>query len=467
MQTFTSTRAHAPHDFIEAAMSTLAAGGGLSVPTEWPTLPATVRNPAADGSSTYTETGLAITQLFAAGTPAEAMQAALWQDYATAFPVEPAPLVTLQDNLHVLELFHGPTLSFKDYALQWVGRLINALLGDQQRTILAATSGDTGAAALAAVAHCPQLRCIVLHPLGRVSDIQRKQMTTIDNPRVMNIAIEGSFDDCQNIVKAIFSEQNHAHALLAMNSINFMRVIGQIVFYVDLCRRFADANERGVDVVVPTGNFGNVYSAWAAQQLGAPLRKLGVASNANDAVVTYLQHHRLQSGTTTPTWAPAMDIQIPSNLERLVYAHLGCDPSATAAHYATLRAGGTPDIPQLAAPNVWQGYRADDPAIIRTMQEVKSRYNYTLDPHSAAAFASVLAQDATVDNKAEAGHRVVVATAHPAKFQDACMAAYGQEVELPPELAMLDGKRESYTVLPASVEAVRAELLKFTSQTAF
>ncbi|MCH9780404.1 MAG: threonine synthase [Alphaproteobacteria bacterium] len=454
---FTSTRSSDRYGFADIAMLALAGGGGLTVPVVWPTLPDALLAPSGDagnagdaGASTYTATGAAISSLFADGTPYAGLQPAMWQDYALMFPAEPAPLRTLDEGLHVLELFHGPTLSFKDYALQWVGRMIDALLvaSAQSRTILTATSGDTGAAALAAVLGRRNMRCIVLHPAGRISEVQRRQMTTLQADNVHNIAIEGNFDDCQRIVKTLFEQQAFDGALLAMNSINFLRIIGQIVYYVDLARRFH--GDRPVDVIVPTGNFGNVYSAWAAKQLGARLGQLAVASNGNDAVVQYFHANRLRLTDTQATLAPAMDVQIPSNLERYVYATT--DAAETNRLYRTMQEGAvahTAPLPSTIAEG-WTAAAFSDDAIVEHMRRSASQYGYPIDPHTATAMGLAAARHPDHET-------VVISTAHRAKFPEACTRAYGQAVHLPATEALQD-LDEQYVTLPASVDTVRDHL---------
>ncbi len=395
---YVSTRADTPSvDFAAALTGGLAPDGGLYVPEEVPTLP------SGWESWSYTEAVAGSLRLFGAGDVTDLVAAA-----AARFDhPDVAPIVEVADRL-VLELFWGPTLSFKDHALQVLARLLAKEA--PEATVLGATSGDTGAAAVEACRAL--LEIVVLYPDSRVSELQRRQMTTIDDPGVTVVAVAGTFDDCQRLVKEVFATRP---GLLAVNSINWARIAAQIGYYIHAASRIGEP----FDVVVPTGNFGNAYSCWMARRMGAPIATIVLANNANHGLADLVTAGRSTPSPVTPTLAPAMDIQAPSNLERL-----GVDPTAE------FEAG-------------W----VDDPTILETIAQVDTDHGYTLDPHTATAWHV---------GRDHRGHlpQLVVATAHPAKFPSVVQSATGKPPLSHPRLAGLMDAPERQVVIDAEVSAL-------------
>lgn len=351
-------------DFTTAMLNGLAPDGGLYVPDDIPLLPADWR------TWSYQEAVSQSLQLFGAIDTDDLVREAAAQ---FRHP-EIAPIVEVGDRL-VLELFWGPTLSFKDHALQVVARLLAREVEDG--VILGATSGDTGSAAIEACRHSKNLRVVILYPDGMVSDFQRRQMTTVAEPNIQAVAVRGTFDDCQRMVKESFATHPE---LLAINSINWARIAVQTGFHIHASARIGEPH----DVVVPTGNFGNVYSCWLASQMGAQIETITIATNANHGLSDLVNTGQMPEAAVVPTTAPAMDIQVPSNLERFT-----ADP--TTEFKAT-----------------W----SDDTQIADTITTVEDAYGYRLDPHTATAWR------AATETKAERP-QLVVGTAHPSKFDDA------------------------------------------------
>jgi threonine synthase len=391
---YVSTRGEAPPlDFRGVLLAGLASDGGLYVPEEIPALPEGWMDWSYQQAVTATMTMFGAEQV-----------GPLVQQAATRFARdEVAPLVGLGDR-YVYELFWGPTLSFKDHALQILGGLLDREVTSQS-TILGATSGDTGSAAIAACRGRAKLRIVVLYPEGLISDFQRRQMTTVEDDNVVAAAVKGNFDDCQAMVKAAFSRHD---GLLAFNSINWARVAAQAGYYVSLTARF----DQSIDVVVPTGNFGNVLSCLVAKQMGAPIERIVIANNTNRGLSDLVNTGTMEPGPVIPTLAPAMDVSVPSNLERFTG-----DPS-----------------------QVFKAGYAGDEEIVDTIAEVSRRYRYLLDPHTAAAWH--------VSNSV-VGERpvVVVSTAHPAKFADAVERAVGRRPNPPPGFEDLSQKPERLMVI--------------------
>lgn len=447
---YISTRGTAPElGFTDVLLAGLANDGGLYVPTEWPSLP-----PAAVGA-TYAQRAAQIVQLFVGDelTPAT-VQRLCTEAYATFAHPEVAPLVRLRDGEFIQELFHGPTLSFKDIALQLVGRMFDEVLRErcQRVTVVGATSGDTGSAAIDAVKLCSNVDIVILFPQGRTSDVQRKQMTTVDSPNVRVVAVDGTFDDCQDLVKAMFNDTvfRERMQLSAVNSINWARVMAQIVYYVTA----ADALGR-ISVVVPSGNFGNVFSGWIARQMGANIDQLVVASNANDILERFFNRNEMTTAPVVPSLSPSMDIQVSSNFERLLFEINGRDGGMTAEQLQRFRATGRlslePDQRSGFIEGRFQAARLDDTETLAVMSQVYAESAMLLDPHSAVAVgaAAKLRAAGTLH-----GTTVTLATAHPAKFPDAVERATGIRPPLPAHLANLFELPEHMTVLPNDLTAV-------------
>lgn len=461
MTVYVSTRGAAGRrSFEEVLRAGLAEDGGLFLPERWPRL-AAADLAALDGAS-YAATAAAVLAPFTSGCfTAGELRAMCEEAYAGFAHPAVAPLRQLDRSLWLLELFHGPTLAFKDFALQLLARMFERVLERRggALTILGATSGDTGAAAIRAVAGRARMRIVILHPHGRISPVQRRQMTTVDAPNVANVAIEGTFDDCQDLVKAMFADAAFRRevSLGAVNSINFARVAAQIPYYAYAALALG-APDRPVAFSVPTGNFGNVLAAWAAGRMGLPVEQLVVAANRNDILARFLATGTYAAGPVHTTSSPSMDIQVASNFERLLFELLDGDGGALAelmarfarerrlvlaadrlARARALLEGGAAEENQVAA-TIAGWYRASAGDIL-------------LDPHTAVGVA--VAERLRGDRCAPL---VVLATAHPAKFPDAVLAASGVRPRLPAHLADLETRPERLVVLPADATAVRAHI---------
>jgi threonine synthase len=440
---YVSTRGAAPVlGFSDVLLEGLARDGGLYVPDSLPPVPEVA------ASASYREVASTVMAPFVDEFPR--FDDLVREAYAVFDHPDVCPIVELDPGvLYVQELWHGPTLAFKDVALQLVGRLMDAELErrDDRRTIVVATSGDTGSAAIDACVGRARLDIVVLHPAGRVSDIQRRQMTTVDARNVHNVAIEGTFDDCQDLVKALFADQalRERVRLGAMNSINWGRVLAQIPYYVTATRAVGRC-----DVVVPSGNFGNVLAGWYARQMGAPIERLVIGSNANDVLARWVATGALVAEEVVHTLSPAMDIQVSSNHERLVFDLLDRDGAATAALLERFRDVGSVEVPR--APG-FLAARATDDDVVAAIARTAERTGYIADPHTAVGLH-------TVDVLGLGQERPVVcfSTAHPAKFPDAVVRAIGAEPEAPERLAAIADLPERCDLLPADLDAVRGHV---------
>ncbi len=446
---YVSTRGDAPQlDFADTMLTGLAPDGGLYVPVQFPRLPDLA------GAESYAEVAGAVMWPFLDGTIERATFDAIVADaYATFDHPDVCPVVRLDERRWLLELFHGPTMAFKDVALQLVGRLFDHFLRERDRraTILVATSGDTGSAAMAATVGRAALDCVVLFPDGgRVSDVQRRQMTTIDAPNVHAVAASGSFDDCQDIVKGAFADRlfRDEVQLSAMNSINWGRVMAQVVYYVTAARAVRAATGEAPVFSVPTGNFGNVLAGWVAQEMGLDVAGFVVASNANDVLTRWLETGAITAEPVVPTISPSMDIQVSSNLERLLFDLLDRDGRATAELLSEYRAAGHVEAPR---PEGWWGARLDDAETRAVIAEHHERSGMLLDPHTAVGVGAVERVADLPDAPV-----VCLATAHPAKFPDAVESATGVRPPLPPHYADLYEREERVVEVSAELPAVQA-----------
>ena len=449
---YISTRGVAPAlAFDDVLLTGLAADGGLYVPEQWPAFGAGDLK-ALRGLS-YAELAGRIMAPFAG----EELAAIVAGAYAGFDHPEVAPMTEIGENEWLLELFHGPTLAFKDYAMQPLGRLFDHVLRarGQRLTIVGATSGDTGSAAIAALAGREAVEVFILHPHGRVSEVQRRQMTTVDAPNIHNIAIEGTFDDCQNLLKALFADVDFREQtrLSAVNSINWARIAGQIVYYVWAALRL-EAEETGVAFAVPTGNFGNVYAGYAARQMGLPVRQLAVGSNRNDILTRFFETGTMESRTVEPSLSPSMDIQVSSNFERLLFDLMDRQGDSVTEMMETFRESGrfALDAETLhKARALFDGARLDDEQTKKAIAQIHSETGILVDPHSAVGIMAGRAcrRDKTIP-------MVAIATAHPAKFPDAVEAASGIRPALPSHLADLFERAERCDVLANDFDDVRA-----------
>jgi len=454
---YLSTRGTAPIlDFEAVTLAGLANDGGLYVPDTVPQFSAD--DIAGLAGLSYVETAVRVCTPFVGGALSEADLRALFEAaYGSFSHAAVAPLVQLDRQHWLLELFHGPTLAFKDIAMQALGLLFERFLSTRREhlTIIGATSGDTGSAAIAALAGREHLDIFMLHPEGRVSEVQRRQMTTVQAPNVHNIAVAGTFDDAQALVKAMFNDPAFAgrFRLSAVNSINWARLMLQIVYYFYAAVRLG-APGRPINFSVPTGNFGDVFAGYLAARMGLPIGKLIVATNVNDILARALQAGDYSVGTVAETAAPSMDIQVSSNFERLLFDLHGRDGSATAAAMQGFEAERhlalTPAM-QAQAAHWLVGRRIDADDMALTLGWALSRCGQLIDPHTAIGLAAARGLEASLD-----GPIVTLATAHPAKFRSAVERASGVRPVLPQRLGGLFDRAERFDVLPANLAAVEA-----------
>lgn len=454
---YQSTRGAAPElGFEDVLLTGLASDGGLYVPTDLPRYSAVDLKRLA--TLPYSDLAFEIIQPFVAGEVDDDSLRSMINDSYSAF-AHPAvtPLVQLGHKRWVLELFHGPTLAFKDVALQLLGRLFDHVLKrrDQKVVILGATSGDTGSAAIEGCRHSSQVDIFILHPHQRVSEVQRRQMTTVLEPNVHNIAIEGNFDDCQALVKRSFADQSFlpdGRQLVAVNSINWARIMSQIVYYFYASLQIGGA-QRPVSFSVPTGNFGDIFAGYLASKMGLPIDRLLIATNANDILHRMISENDCDKKTLQHTLSPSMDIMVSSNFERLLFDLYQHDGEALSGLMQGLEAGShkIDDAALERGREQFDSYRADDNQTCASIAGVYQVCNYLMDPHTA------IGQHAAETAIAEGlGSDVItLATAHPAKFPDAIKAA-GLDVEplLPPHMADLFERSESYQVLGNDLNAL-------------
>ena len=452
---YVSTRGAAPIlGFADVVLAGLANDGGLYVPETWPTL-----GPVTSGS--YAELAASVFVPYVGADIDNATMLRLCNTaYSTFRHPDVVPIVPLENGHHLMELFHGPTLAFKDVALQLLGQLFDHILTQRNEkvTIVGATSGDTGTAAIDGVKNCANINIIILYPHGRVSDVQRKQMTTVDSPNVRTVAIDGTFDDCQDLVKAMFNDApfREKHNLSAVNSINWARVMAQVVYYFEATRKVGGP----IDVTVPTGNFGNVLSGWIAKQMGAPIRRLIVASNENDILTRFFASQSMAITGVHPTLSPSMDIQVSSNFERLLFEMNDRDGAVTASQLTRFRDKGLivePDQFEKWIAPTFRASRATDHDTLATIRSIYEDFDMLIDPHTAVGVK-------VAREFAEEGiPMLTMATAHPAKFPDAVERATGVRPGLPEHLSNLFDLPEFTTQLPndlATVEAFVAALAK-------
>jgi threonine synthase len=452
-----STRGDAPElGFDDVLLTGLAPDGGLYLPARWPALDRDTL--AGLAGRPYAEAAAAVIRPFIAGSAAEGeIDRLCAQAYGRFARSGTCPLVQVDERTWLLELFHGPTLAFKDVALQLLGDLFDHVLAarGERITIVGATSGDTGSAAIEACRGRENVDIVILHPAGRTSEVQRRQMTTVDAPNVHNVAVEGTFDDCQALVKAMFADDGFRDqvGLAAVNSINFARILAQTVYYVTSAVALG-APDRPVNFAVPTGNFGNVFAGHAARKMGVPIGMLTVASNANDILTRFFETGRMETRGVVATHAPSMDIQVSSNFERLLYELMDGDGHATAREMRRFKQTGAFALThgQLQRARAgFDGFRLDDPGTLDEVARQHARTGMLIDPHSAIGLAA--ARDRRADPRVPT---VALATAHPAKFPDAVARATGRRPSLPARLADLYDRPERYTTLPNALGEVQA-----------
>ena len=414
---FISTRGQTPAlNFSDAVATGLAPGGGLYLPETLPKISSDELRQMA--GMDYPQLCTAFFRRFATDIDEATFAALAEKSYSTFSHPEIAPLVPLADNLQVLELFHGPTLAFKDFALQLLGNLYEHQCQQRGQSInvLGATSGDTGAAAIHGLLGKPGTAIFILYPDGRVAPLQERQMTCTQADNVYAMAIKGSFDDAQDALKSIFADQDFRlhHRLSAVNSINLARVLAQCVYYLSAWLRLPSTQQENVEFVVPTGNFGNVLAGWMLQKMGVPIRSFKVATNQNDILYRLFTTGEYRVDRVAPSLAPSMDIQVASNFERFVYYSVGRDPAQVREIMATFKTTGTYRFEGFDS-DTFSASRCTDAQIPGIIRDVYERYGYVADPHTACAFA-----DPDPDRLS-----IVLATAHPAKFPDTLRSAIG------------------------------------------
>ncbi|HWI85279.1 MAG TPA: threonine synthase [Sphingomonas sp.] len=454
---YVSTRGDAPAlNFETVTLAGLASDGGLYVPEAWPSLTRDQITTLAGLS--YVDTAVAILSPFVGDALSrDELRGLCDAAYGRFAHAAVTPLVQLDQRNWVLELFHGPTLAFKDVALQLLGLLFERFLStrDTHLTVVGATSGDTGSAAIDALAGRTKVDLFMLHPRGRVSEVQRRQMTTVLAPNIHNIAIEGSFDDAQAMVKAMFADKDFAgrFTLSAVNSINWARLAAQIVYYFYAAVRLG-APDRKVAFSVPTGNFGDVFAGYVAARMGLPIARLIVATNVNDILHRALSEGDYSVGTVTPTAAPSMDIQVSSNFERLLFdlhGRDGCTLAAAMKDFDTKRALGLTPAMRAEASQLFTSARVDAEEMILAMRRAYEQSGMLVDPHTAIALAAAHAVDISNDIPV-----ITLATAHPAKFPDAVERATGMRPPLPLRVGDLFDRTERYDLLPGDLAAIQS-----------
>jgi threonine synthase len=449
---YLSTRGQAPSlGFGDTLLTGLAGDGGLYVPETWPALP---DDGVLDACRSYADVAVAVLTPFVGDEISGAELAAMCDAaYATFRHDAVVPLVQLAADQWLAELFHGPTLAFKDVALQLVGRLFDHVLRQrgERVTVVGATSGDTGPAAIEGVRASDRIDIVMLYPHGAVSEVQRRQMTTVDAPNVRAAAIDGTFDDCQDLVKAMFNDAafRGRMQLTAVNSINWARVMAQAVYYVTAAR----ALRSPITACVPTGNFGNIFAGWVARRMGAPIADFVVASNANDILTRFVNDGDMSIRPVVPTTSPSMDIQVSSNFERLLFEMNDRDGLRTGEQLARFRQGGRLDVPA-ATRTRWidgcfRAARSDDAEVAAEMRRVNEATGLLIDPHTATGTAAARRFAGGLGRPV-----VTMATAHPAKFPDAVEHATGVRPALPEHLADLLERPEHTELLPPDLGAV-------------
>jgi threonine synthase len=457
---YISTRGNSPvASFEEVVLTGLAPDGGLYIPDRVPQITAAQLDQWQQLS--YADLAFEVIRLYVAGAIPDAdLKQMINDSYAAFSDPDVAPLKHLYDNQYVLELYCGPTLAFKDFALQLLGRLLDYFLEKRQQrvAILGATSGDTGSAALEGCKHSKHVDLFILHPYQRVSEVQRRQMTTVQGDNVNNLAVEGNFDDCQQIVKEAFADQSflpEGYQLCAVNSINFARIMAQIVYYFHAALKFR-GKAPAVSFSVPTGNFGDIYAGYLAKRMGLPIKQLIIATNRNDILHRFISGNQYHKTTLEPTLSPSMDIMVSSNFERFLYDLFQGDTARVTSFVKGLGSNiqKVSDAEWQRAREHFDSYSVDDDATCATIRDVSDKTGFLLDPHTATGVkaAEVCDRDASIP-------MITLATAHPAKFAAAIERAGLPTPGLPAHMADLFQREERCTVVPNSLDAVKRHML--------
>lgn len=455
---FISTRGQAPAlSFEEVVLTGLATDGGLYVPEQIPTF--SHEEIAAMRGLSYTELAFKVMSPFVAGALTDAeLKDIIDRSYASFRHQAIAPLVQTGHNEWVLELFQGPTLAFKDFALQFLGNLLDLILEkrNQKVVIMGATSGDTGSAAIEGCRHCNNVDIFILHPNKRVSDVQRRQMTTVIEDNVHNIALEGNFDDCQNMVKASFADQSflpEGRQLVAVNSINWARIMAQIVYYF-YAGAALGSPDRKISFSVPTGNFGDIFAGYLAGRMGLPIDQLVIATNQNDILHRCVSANDHSKQSLQHSLSPSMDIMVSSNFERMLFDLYDRDGAAINELMSTFKATGHLSLSDDAlgrARELFSSYRLGDEEVLQVIKETFENTEYLLDPHTAIGVEAARKTRRNSDVP-----MVCLATAHPAKFPEAIQKAGCQDPALPHHMSDLFERTERYEVLANDIAGVHA-----------
>ena len=453
---YCSTRGSAPHlGFDDVLLTGLANDGGLYIPNEWPYFSdSEIRK--MKGLS-YGELATKIIYPFIQGSIIQNnLQEIIIETYKSFNHSKVAPIRQLKENIWIMELYHGPTLSFKDYALQVIGSIFENILSKNNRNIniVGATSGDTGSAAISSCANRSGMNIFILHPEGRISEVQRRQMTTVNSPNVFNIAIKGTFDDCQSLVKLMFKDEIFREKLnlSAVNSINWARILFQIVYYFYAVLSIGALN-KSVSFSVPTGNFGNVFAGYCSKKIGLPISKFYIGSNNNDILTRFFSNRSMIIKDVVPTISPAMDIQVSSNFERLLYDVYKGDHlkiNNLMRDFSEKKCFTVdPEIFKKIKSN-FEAYKLDDEETKSIMKKTFDESQYILDPHTAVGLGAIDNFSNILDDPL-----VVLSTAHPSKFPDAVKSAIGRNPSLPDSIKDLYNLKEDYNVLPNNLDLVK------------
>ena len=440
------------YSFFETLFQGLSKDGGLFLPHEWPNI-----NLNSLKDKTYQEIALIIIYPYVSDEISQIDLIKIIDDSYSQFSQSSiAPTISIDKNKYILELFHGPTFAFKDYALQFLGNLFRYALpkASKKLTVLGATSGDTGSAAINAFRGKQDINVFILHPHNRVSEVQRRQMTTIHDSNIFNIAIEGTFDDCQKIVKELFIDEEiqQQTSLTAINSINWARLMAQVVYYF---WAYLQIEQEKINFIVPSGNFGNVFSAQVAKKMGLPIQQLHVTTNQNDILHSSINNGLMKKNEVTQTYSPSMDIQISSNFERQLFESAGRDSDIISNMFNQFSKEGAYKFDKNILEDLQSIYSStavSDDKTLGTIKQVKNKFNYLADPHTSTGLHVLL-------NKNNDQPWVSLACAHPAKFGQAIKEAIGEEPRLPKDLSKLFDKEEKMTILSNNKNKLKTLIL--------
>mgnify|MGYP001165546505 FL=1 len=438
--------------FFEILFQGLSKDGGLFLPHEWPILDIDILK-----NKNYEEVALSVIHPYVSDEVSEIdLKKIINDSYKNFSHSDIAPIVPIDQNKYILELFYGPTFAFKDYALQFLGNLFTYALpkASKKLTVLGATSGDTGSAAIEAFRGKEDINVFILHPHNRVSDVQRRQMTTVQDDNIFNIAIKGNFDDCQKIVKELFvdDELQQQTSLTAINSINWARLMAQVVYYF---WSYLQIDQKEINFIVPSGNFGNVFSAYVAKKMGLPINKLHIATNQNDILHSSINHGLMKKNVVKQTYSPSMDIQISSNFERQLFESAGRESEVIKNLFQEFSKNNSYTFDKNILDNLQSIYSTNsvsDDETLSTINKINKQYNYLADPHTSTGLYVLLEKDASQP-------WVSLACAHPAKFGDAIEKAIGNSPIMPKVLSKLFDKEEKITILDNNKKDLKSLIL--------